>query len=89
MNECIFCKIVKGEIPCFKVYEDEKVLAFGDINPVAKGHTLIIPKKHAENLWEITAEDLSAKDGVIPVEQWPYLIDPDACRTDHRGEFRR
>ncbi len=60
MEDCIFCKIVKGEIPCFKVYEDDRVLAFSDINPIAEGHTLIIPKKHAENLWEIPGEDLSA-----------------------------
>jgi len=60
MAECVFCKIVKGELPCFKVYEDERVLAFEDINPIAEGHTLIIPKKHAENLWEISKEDLAA-----------------------------
>ena len=60
MEDCIFCKIAKGEIPCFKVYEDEKVLAFEDINPISEGHTLIIPKKHAENLWEIPSEDLTA-----------------------------
>ncbi len=60
MEDCIFCKIIKGEIPCFKVYEDEKVLAFEDINPVSEGHTLIIPKRHAENLWEISDEDLIA-----------------------------
>ena len=60
MAECIFCRIVKGELPCFKVYEDERVLAFEDINPIAEGHTLIIPKRHAENLWEISAEDLAA-----------------------------
>lgn len=45
-NDCIFCKIVAGEIPAAKVYEDHKVLAFLDINPVNKGHVLIIPKKH-------------------------------------------
>jgi histidine triad (HIT) family protein len=60
MEDCIFCKIVKGEIPCFKVYEDDRVLAFEDINPVSIGHTLIIPKKHAINLWDIPAEDLTA-----------------------------
>lgn len=60
MEDCIFCKIIKGEIPCFKVYEDERVLAFEDINPISEGHTLIIPKRHAENLWDITAEDLTA-----------------------------
>jgi histidine triad (HIT) family protein len=60
MEDCIFCKIVKGEIPCFKVYEDDKVLAFEDINPVSEGHTLIIPRKHAVNLWDIHEEDLTA-----------------------------
>ena len=60
MEDCIFCKIVKGEIPSFKVYENDKVFAFEDINPVSLGHTLIIPKKHTENIWEIPPEDLSA-----------------------------
>lgn len=60
MEDCIFCKIVKGEIPCYKIYEDDKVLAFGDINPVSKGHTLVIPKNHSENLWEIPIQDLTA-----------------------------
>ncbi len=60
MEDCIFCKIIKGEIPSFKVYEDEKVFAFEDINPISQGHTLVIPKHHAENLWEIPGEDLTA-----------------------------
>jgi len=60
VEECIFCKIVRGEIPCFKIFEDERVLAFADINPITAGHTLVIPKKHAENLWEIPPEDFSA-----------------------------
>jgi len=60
MEDCIFCKIVKGEIPSFKVYENEQVFAFADINPLADGHTLIIPKNHAENIWEISEADLLA-----------------------------
>ena len=60
MENCIFCKIVKGEIPCFKIFEDDKVLAFADINPITDGHLLIIPKKHAENIWETSEEDLLA-----------------------------
>jgi histidine triad (HIT) family protein len=60
MTDCIFCKIVAGKIPSFKIFEDEKVLAFLDINPVSRGHTLVIPKAHAENLWEIREEDLMA-----------------------------
>jgi len=53
MENCIFCKITKGEIPCYKIYEDDLVLAFLDINPIAKGHTLIISKEHKENIFEI------------------------------------
>ena len=60
MEDCIFCKIIKGEIPCFKVFEDDRVLAFADVNPITDGHTLIIPKAHAENLWEISEADISA-----------------------------
>lgn len=60
MNDCIFCKIVRGEIPSFKVYENDKVFAFADINPITQGHTLIIPKNHAENIWEISEDDLMA-----------------------------
>lgn len=60
MDDCIFCKIVRGEIPCVKVFENDRALAFADINPISDGHTLIIPKAHAENIWEIDAEDLAA-----------------------------
>ena len=60
MEDCIFCKIVQGDIPCFKIYEDDKVLAFEDINPIAEGHTLITPKRHAQDLWEIPTQDLTA-----------------------------
>lgn len=54
-NDCIFCAIAAGEIPSFKVYEDDAVLAYLDINPFSEGHTLVIPKVHAANLLE--AED--------------------------------
>ncbi len=57
MNDCIFCKIVKGEIPCNKVYEDKNVLAFLDISPVNIGHSLVVPKKHYVNIYE-TPEDI-------------------------------
>ncbi|MCB2189387.1 MAG: HIT family protein [Deltaproteobacteria bacterium] len=56
---CIFCDIVAGKVPAFKVYEDERSLAFADINPVTPGHTLVIPKNHTANLWEITPGDLA------------------------------
>jgi len=53
MENCIFCKIINKEIPCYKIYEDEFVLAFLDINPVVVGHTLVVPKKHFENIFDI------------------------------------
>ncbi len=53
-DDCIFCKIVKGEIPSRKVYESESSLAFLDINPVARGHTVVIPKKHYQNMLDIS-----------------------------------
>jgi len=59
MNDCIFCKIIKGEIPASKVYEDEYVLAFNDINPSAKVHILLIPKKHFEKIDDLDESDLS------------------------------
>jgi len=55
---CIFCKIIKGEIPSYKVYEDKNTLAFLDIAPVNPGHVLVIPKKHFTNMEEITEEEL-------------------------------
>ena len=57
--DCIFCKIIKGEIPCFKIYEDDIVLAFLDVNPDSDGHTLIIPKKHFKDLDDINLETLN------------------------------
>jgi len=74
MEDCIFCKIVKGEIPCSKVYEDENVLAFLDIAPVHKGHTLVIPKKHFETILDIPEQELkglilAVKKVVIAVEK--------------------
>ena len=56
MPDCIFCKIVRGEVPSFKVYEDEHTLAFLDIHPVHPGHTLVIPKEHAATIFDISAE---------------------------------
>jgi len=60
MSECIFCKIIKGEIPNYTIYENDFVLAFLDIHPHALGHTVVIPKKHIENLAEINEEDFKS-----------------------------
>lgn len=59
MSDCVFCKIVSGEIPSTKVYEDDKVLAFKDINPEAPVHIVIIPKNHIESLNSIKEEDIN------------------------------
>jgi len=63
MSDCIFCKIVKGEIPCYKIAETENVLAFLDVMPISRGHLLVIPKKHVELIYdadpEIMAEVMS------------------------------
>lgn len=56
--DCLFCKIVNGDIPSYKVYEDKKCLAFLDINPDTNGHTLIIPKNHYQDLYEIDNDTL-------------------------------
>jgi len=57
MDDCIFCKIVKGEIPSYKIYEDENIFAFLDIKPLSKGHTLVLPKEHYKDIQDIP-EDL-------------------------------
>ena len=57
--DCLFCKIIKGDIPCYKIYENDYVLAFLDINPDSDGHTLIIPKKHFSDLNDIDETTLS------------------------------
>ena len=57
MEDCIFCKVVKGEIPSQKVYEDEKILAFNDVNPQAPIHILIIPKRHIDKLSSLEDKD--------------------------------
>jgi len=63
---CIFCKIAAGQIPCFKIYEDNTVLAFLDVGPLVKGHTLVIPKAHHANVMETPPEVLAAINERIP-----------------------
>jgi histidine triad (HIT) family protein len=58
-ENCIFCKIVAGELPCTKIYEDDTVLAFLDIGPLVKGHTLVIPKAHIDPVTALPAELLA------------------------------
>ena len=60
MEDCIFCKIIKGELPSFKIYESDDVVSFLTIAPMNEGHALVVPKKHYENLFD-TPEDLLAE----------------------------
>lgn len=66
MSETIFGKIIRGEIPCHKVYEDDRVLAFLDINPLSTGHTLVIPKEPAQTLDALSEESAAALGRALP-----------------------
>jgi histidine triad (HIT) family protein len=56
-DDCVFCKIVRGELPSYKIYETDAVVAFLDIRPVNAGHTLVVPKQHSHNIFDIAPED--------------------------------
>ena len=64
---CVFCKIVRGEIPSRKVYEDADVLAFHDINPVAPVHFMLIPKQHVASLYDVTGDDAAALGKILTI----------------------
>lgn len=66
MEDCIFCKIINGEIPSYKIYEDEIIYAFLDITQVTPGHTLVVPKKHAKDIFEYDEELASQVFARIP-----------------------
>jgi histidine triad (HIT) family protein len=67
MSDCIFCRIVRGEIPARKVFEDEHVFAFHDINPVAPVHVLVVPKQHVDSMAHLTAEHEAAMGRLMVV----------------------
>jgi histidine triad (HIT) family protein len=58
--DCLFCKIIAGEIPCFKLYENDETLAFMDINPANEGHALVIPKEHAKDVYAVSDAAITA-----------------------------
>ena len=64
--DCIFCRIVNGEVPCYKLYEDDQVLAFLDVGPLSRGHSLIIPKAHYRTLAEMPGDLAAACARVAP-----------------------
>ena len=69
MEECIFCKIAAGTIPCRKVYEDNRVLAFEDIHPMAPIHIIIIPKRHIETLMDVDSEGMADLQSMMSAAQ--------------------
>ena len=97
---CIFCKIVNGEIPSNKVYEDDKILAFRDINPQAPTHILVIPKEHISSLNELTEDNVSvvahifttipkiaAEEGLTNGYRLVSNCGPDACQSVQHLHF--
>jgi histidine triad (HIT) family protein len=70
---CVFCKIINGEIPCYKIYEDDEILAFLDIADDAIGHTLVIPKKHYENVLDIDSDALNKVMNVVKIISNHYV----------------
>ncbi|MGH7237950.1 MAG: HIT family protein, partial [Candidatus Saccharimonadales bacterium] len=60
MEDSIFTKIIRGEVPCYKIYEDDLTLCFLDIHPIQPGHTLVIPKKQIEFVWDLPDQDYAA-----------------------------
>ena len=79
MDECIFCRIVQGEIPCYKVYEDKDTLAFLDVQPHAQGHTVVIPKKHVVRVFDLTEAQTKGfmADVVQAMKRVQEVLDPD------------
>lgn len=81
-NNCLFCRIASGEIPCKKVYEDEDVLAFHDINPRAPVHFLIIPKKHIQSLAHAQEEDTALLGKMLSLTR--VLAKQEGCENGFR-----
>lgn len=82
MSDCLFCRIVRGEIPCDKLYEDDEVLAFKDIRPQAPIHFLIIPKRHIASLAEATPDDAAVLGHMLALA--PRLAAEQGCAEGFR-----
>jgi histidine triad (HIT) family protein len=91
MSDCLFCKIISGEIPSTKVYEDEKVYAFRDINPATPEHILVIPKKHISSIMDISEDDIELLGYMMVISKKiasDLGIDKDGFRiVNNCGEF--
>ena len=75
MNDCLFCKIINGDIPSNKIYEDDKVFVFLDINPTTNGHMLLIPKEHIVTVLDVKSEFLNHALDIIQNKLYPLLKD--------------
>lgn len=84
-KDCVFCKIIEGEIPSFKVHEDENVLAFLDANPVSKGHTLVVPKEHVETIHRAGEMDYMWGAIVKVVNALQAAFDPAGINIDQNN----
>ena len=80
-EDCLFCKIIAGQIPSTKVYEDDTTYAFKDINPKAKIHVLIVPKRHVANVGELTQSDPAQLEHIVEVAQ-------SIADKEFHGEYR-
>ena len=85
-DNCLFCKIARGEIPSKKVYEDEEFFAFHDINPAAPVHLLLIPKHHVVSLHDVTPEDAGWLGRMLTLA--PKLAAENGCTPGPDGGFR-
>ncbi len=65
--DCIFCKIIAGEIPSHRVYEDDAVIAFLDINPATRGHTLVVPRRHSNDVFDTAPDDLESAARAVQI----------------------
>ena len=87
MEDCIFCKIIEGEVPSHKVYEDENTLAFLDTNPTSKGHTLVVPKKHVETIDQASDMDYMWNTLVKVSQAVEKAFDPEGLNiSQNNGE---
>src|SRR5699024_10222309 len=85
-QDCLFCKISKGEIPSKKVYEDDEFFAFHDINPAAPVHILVIPKKHVVSMQHVTEHDAEWLGRLMVLAA--KIAQENGCKPGHEGGFR-
>lgn len=85
-QNCLFCKIIKGDIPSTKVFENENFIAFKDINPVAPVHILLIPKHHIVSMQDVTAEDATWLGNMMSLV--PKIAAENGCRPGPQGGYR-